>query len=87
MTEFYTNIFHIGNHLYVRGFDSDGKRIQNKVPYEPQLFVQSQQETGYTNIYGQSVQPKSFSTIREARDFVRKYDDVGGVKIYGVKRT
>ena len=83
MTEFYTNIFHIGNHLYVRGFDSSGQRIQKKVPYEPELFVPSQQSTGYTTIYGQSVQPKSFSTIREARDFIRKYDDVQGMEIYG----
>jgi len=83
MTEFYTNIFHIGNHLYVRGFDSDGQRIQRKVSYEPELFVLSNQETGYKNIHGQNVQPKSFSTIRDARDFVKKYSDVEGIEIFG----
>lgn len=83
MAEFYTNIFHIGNHLYVRGFDSEGQRIQNKVPYEPELFIPSQEQTGYTTIYGQPVKPKSFSSIREARDFIKMYEDVGGIEVYG----
>jgi len=83
MTEFYTNIFHIGNHLYVRGLDANGQRIQKKVPYEPELFIPAKQETGYKNIYGQPVQPKSFSTIRDARDFIRKYEGVEGIEIYG----
>lgn len=83
MTEFYTNIFHIGNHLYVRGFDTEGQRIQKKVSYEPELFVPSQKETGYKSIQGQNVQPKSFTSIREARDFIKNFSDVGGIDIFG----
>jgi len=83
---FYTNVFNMGNHIYVRGFDENGERIQKQYTYEPYLFLPSQTETGYKDIHGNHVKKKDFDTIREARDFVKQYDDIDGMKIYGYDR-
>lgn len=86
MTEFYTNVFHLGNHIFIRGFDNEGNRVQRKVSYEPTLFIKTQSDSGYRNIFGQSVAPKSFSSIREANDFIRSFENVDGMDIYGYNK-
>ena len=86
MTEFYTNVFHLSNHIFIRGFDKAGNRVQRKVPYEPTLFIKNQSDSGYKNIFGQSVAPKTFTSIREANDFIRAYENVDGMDIYGYSK-
>jgi len=86
MTEFYTNVSQYGNHLYVRGFNEDGSRMQRRFVYEPYLFVPSTTTTGYTDIHGNHVQKKMFDNIRHARDFIKKYEEVEGFNVYGLDR-
>jgi DNA polymerase elongation subunit (family B) len=86
MSAFYTNVFNQGNHIYVRGFDDDGERIQKKYTYEPRLYVPSQTQTGLVDVHNNPVKPVDFHSIYEAKDFIKKYEDVDGFNIYGYDR-
>lgn len=86
MNEFYTNVSQYGQSLYIRGFDSDGQRLQRRLNYQPYHFVPSNSETGYTDIHGNPVQRKDFDSIRDARDFLKRYEEVEGFSVYGLDR-
>lgn len=86
MKSFYTHVANLGNHIYVRGFDEEGERVQKKYTYEPRLFIPSEVDHGYRDIQGNTVKPVNFQNIYEAKEFVKKYNDVDGVKIYGYDR-
>lgn len=86
MNEFYTNVSQYGQSLYIRGFDSDGQRLQRRLNYQPYHFVPSNSKTGYTDIHGNPVQRKDFDSIRDARDFLKRYEEVEGFSVYGLDR-
>ena len=84
---FYTNVFNHGNHIYLRGFDENGERVQKQYTYEPMMFTPSTHVTGYTDIHNNPVQPvSSIKSIYDAKDFIKKYDNVDGMSIYGYDR-
>jgi len=81
---FYTNFYTKGDLVYVRGY-SNGKRKVEQFPYSPTLFVQSKKGTSpWKTIYGEPVEPIEQGSIREARDFVKRYSDVDNFTIYGM---
>ena len=79
---FYTSVNRYGNNILYRGFQ-DGKRIEKKVKYTPTLFIPTDKETGWNNLHKQPVQPVYFDTMREAGDFIKKYDGVENFPVYG----
>jgi len=79
---FYTNVFARGNAVYFRGF-KDGKRVSQKIDFQPTLFVRSKKETKYKSLFGENLDSIKFSSIQEARDFVSKYKEVSNFPIYG----
>ena len=79
---FYTSVNRYGNNILYRGFE-DGQRIDKKIPYMPTLFVPTDKETGWSNLQNQPVQPITFDTMRDAGDFIKKYDGVDNFPIYG----
>ena len=79
---FYTSVNRYGNNILFRGIE-DGKRTSKKVPYMPTLFVKSDKETGWNNLQNEPVLPMSFDTMREATDFVKRYDNVDNFPVYG----
>lgn len=79
---FYTSVNRYGNNILYRGFE-DGKRIAKKIPYMPTLFTNSDKETGWYNLQGDPVLPHTFDTMRDARDFIKKYEGVENFPIYG----
>lgn len=79
---FYTNVFQRGNNLCFRGF-KDGKRIQERIPFKPTLFVRSGKETGYKTLFGENVDKITFGDINEARNYVKSYSEVSNFPIYG----
>ena len=88
MNDFYTSILAVGDNLLVRGYRG-GKRFSERVRYSPKLFVSSKKQptsdTWY-NISGNTLERVDFDTIREARDFLRRYEGVSGMDIYGLPR-
>jgi DNA polymerase elongation subunit (family B) len=52
----------------------------------PTLFVPSKKQTKHKTLDNQFVKPVKFLTVREARDFVKKYSEVDNFDIYGYER-
>ena len=84
MANFYTNVQSLGGKILYRGV-KDGKRIKLKIDYEPQLYLPARKGNGtHKSLDGIDLVPKRFDGIREARDYVKQFEDVaGGTKIYG----
>lgn len=57
-----------------------------KIQYSPTLFLPSKKKTEWSTLYGEPLEPMKFDTMREARDFVRRYDGVENFTIYGNTR-
>jgi len=79
---FYTNAFVRGDKVYMRGFDK-GLRIKDVVEYKPYLFVQKQGGK-YSTLNGKSVDKIVFDSIRDAKDFIERYENVSNMDIYGL---
>ena len=83
--KFYTNVQLIGNQFLVRGVEN-GKRYEHRDEFFPTLFVRSKKKTKYKTLSGVSVDAIKPGTVRECRDFFKKYDEVEGFEIYGNDR-
>jgi len=79
---FYTSVNRYGNNILYRGVEN-GERVAKKVPFMPTLFVNSSHETGWFNLQNQPVMPKTFDTMRDARDFIKQYEGVDNFTVYG----
>lgn len=79
---FYTNFYSRGNSVIIRGYDN-GRRFVDKVSYKPTLFVPSNEDSVWSTIHMDSVKPINFSSIREAKDFIDRYEDVENFTVYG----
>lgn len=82
---FYLNVRQWGNEILYRGIKGD-KKIQIKVPYKPDLFVPTKEETKYKTIYGEPLKKVPMDSIKKAKDFVSEYEKVENFKIYGNTR-
>ena len=82
---FYTNIQLVSDQILYRGYEN-GERVAYRDKLSPTLFVPSKKETKYKTLDGQCVKPIKFLTVREARDFIKKYSDVDNFEVYGYER-
>ena len=85
MSLFYTNVQSVGNNILYRGI-TDGKRTKIKIPYRPTLYEPAKKVTNFTSLDGTYLQDHKFDTMREARDYLRQFENVSGKKIYGQNR-
>lgn len=86
MSAFYTNVSRSSNNLLVRGFDENGHRFNRKHKFKPYLFIPQQGNTDseYKTIEGNPVGKMEFESMSEAREFLKQYEDVSGMEIYGL---
>ena len=82
---FYTNVQMVGDKFLVRGYE-DGESFMIKDEFTPTLFVKSNRETEHKTLTGESVEPIKPGTVRDCREFYKKYEGVDGFKIYGNDR-
>ena len=82
MATFYTSVDGIGNDILFCGY-KNGKRIREKIPYKPTMYVHSNQKTNFKTLDGKYVESVNPGSIRETRDFMREYGEVENFKIYG----
>ncbi len=82
---FYTNVQLIGNQVLVRGVDN-GKRYEYRDEFLPTLFVKSKKDSKFKTLSGDSVEPIKPGSVRDCREFYKKYDEVDGFEIYGNDR-
>jgi DNA polymerase elongation subunit (family B) len=80
--KFYTNVVCVGNNILYRGV-KDGRRVKLKIAYKPTLYLPSKKATQFKTLQGENLEPFTFENVRECRDFVKRYDEVGNFKIYG----
>jgi DNA polymerase elongation subunit (family B) len=79
---FYTNVQMVGDHFLVRGYE-DGKHFMTREKFYPTLFVPSNKKTKYQTLNGEYVESVEPGTVRECREFIKRYDGVENFKIYG----
>jgi DNA polymerase elongation subunit (family B) len=72
----------VGDHFLVRGYEN-GKHFMTREKFYPTLFVPSKKKTKYQTLTGEYVEKVNPGTVRECRDFVKRYDGVENFKIYG----
>ena len=82
---FYTNVQLIGNQFLVRGVEN-GKRYEHRDEFFPTLYVKSKKKSKYKTLNGETVEPINPGTVRDCREFYKKYDDIEGFDIYGNDR-
>ena len=82
---FYTNVQMVGDHFLVRGYE-DGKHFATREKFYPTLFVDSKRKTKYKTLDGLPVEPVEPGTVRDCREFIRKYNEVENFNIYGNER-
>ena len=71
--KFYTNIQLIGNQFLIRGYEN-GKHITHREEWKPTLFVPVMKQTDWKTLDGKSVTPYQFNCIKDAKDFLLKYE-------------
>ena len=82
---FYTNVQLIGNQFLVRGVEN-GKRFETRDEFFPTLFVKTKKDSKYRTLGGEAVEPINPGTVRDCREFYKKYDQIDGFEIYGNDR-
>lgn len=82
---FYTNIYSIGDHFLTRGYEN-GSRFTSREKFYPTLFVPSNKKTKYKTLDNDYVEEIKPGTVRECRDFIKKYESVDNFNIYGNDR-
>jgi DNA polymerase elongation subunit (family B) len=82
---FYTNVQMVGDHFLVRGYEN-GKHFASRERFNPTLFVNSKKQTNYKTLNGEYVEAVKPGSVRDCREFIKKYDGVEGFKIYGNER-
>jgi DNA polymerase elongation subunit (family B) len=85
VSKYYTNVAVQGNNILYRGVQN-GRRVRMKIQYSPTLFLPTKKPTEYKTLFGESLEAMRFESIRESRDFVKRYDGVENFKIYGNDR-
>ena len=80
--EFYTNVVQAGDKILVRGYEN-GRQYQRRIDFSPTLFVNAKTQTKWQTLDGIYVDEVQPGTIRETRDFVKRYDGVAGFNVYG----
>jgi DNA polymerase elongation subunit (family B) len=83
--EFYTSAQPLGDKILVRGY-RNGKRYQVKVDFQPTLYVTNHKQdkpSEWRTLDGDKVYAIQPGTIKETRDFLKRYEEVQGFSIYG----
>jgi len=82
---FYTNVQSVGDYFLVRGYEN-GKHFMTREKFSPTFFVPSNIETEYKTLNGEYVKAIQPGSVRDCREFIKKYDSIENFKIYGNER-
>ena len=86
MSSFYTNIQLAGDTILYRGYE-DGEPVQYRANFSPSLYVLSKNsKEECTTLDGRPVSPIQFQTAREAREFIKTYNQVENFEVHGYER-
>lgn len=80
---FYTHVHRHRDKILIRGY-KDGQPYASKETYSPYLFRRTKNNTPYRTLYGVPVEKVHFDSMYEARDYVKRYEGVDGMTVYGL---
>ena len=83
--KFYTNVVCVGNNILYRGVEN-GRRVKLRVGYTPTMFLAAQKPTKWKTLHGEYLEEIKLGSIRECRDFIKRYEEVENFKIFGNNR-
>ena len=81
--KFYTSVVRYGDKLLYRGYDETGSSVKSRIPFKPTLFMSGESQEGWTTLDGLPMQPVIFESMSEAKDFVKRYENVSNFQIAG----
>ena len=81
--KFYTSVERFGNNILYRGYEH-GKAVARKERFMPTLYLQTPQDSAWKTLEGHTVKPVIFEEMREASDFIKRYEHVDNVEVYGM---
>ena len=73
----------LGNNILFRGISNDGKRFRDRIEYHPTLYIPTKEESKFRTLEGNTVGEIQPGTMKECREFIRKYREVDNFNIYG----
>ena len=82
---FYTNVQMVGDHFLIRGYEN-GKHFMTREKFYPTLFIPAKKTTKYKTLQGEYVEPIQPGSVRDCREFFKRYENVEGFSIYGNNR-
>jgi DNA polymerase elongation subunit (family B) len=83
--KFYTSVEQSGNSILVRGYEN-GKKFQDKVRFNPTLFLPSPKKEEWKTLDGKNVRQIKQGSIRDAKQFIQDHKDIDDFQIYGQTR-
>ena len=83
--KYYTHVLCFGNYILYRGINN-GRRVKQKIEYSPILYFPTNKKTEWRSLQGDVLEPKMFGSIKEAKEFIRRYEEVQNFKMFGNTR-
>lgn len=82
---FYTYYYKQGNKILIRYKSGNDPTTKSKVVdfYKPTLYTLTEEDTGYKNIFNQTVKPVEFPSMKEAKNFAEEYKEMPEMGICG----
>lgn len=81
---FYTSVTRRGSSILTRQI-KNGRRVNIKEKFQPTLFLESQTDVGFQSLDGRNLKPRHFASVFEAKEFLKQFEDVSNMKVYGNK--
>lgn len=83
MQPYYTSVVPLGNTIFLRWVE-DGKRHMRRVDYTPKIYARANGKgCGMKSLHGHDLDVIPMESMKDARDYVQRYKDVDGYKLYG----
>lgn len=83
---FYTNVRQWGNDLLYIGYNSKGEKVQKKIPFSPDIYVNTDDENiaSSSSYDGTLLKKVLHPTIKDAKEFIKTYNGCNGISLYGM---
>lgn len=83
---FYTSVEKRGQNILLR-YVRDGVRKMEKIEFQPSLYIRSGQQgvADAISMFDEPLSRVDFKTMKEAEEFIDRYKDVSGFKVYGMR--
>jgi len=81
---FYTSVNRYGNTIFYRGYNDSGNPIEQKIPFKPTLYINSNgSKSDWISLNGTPVKAVEFAKMSDAKEFLDQYKDIEQFKVYG----